>query len=77
MENLTQQQTQEKQERIRRSVLINITIYLIVIAFLAVVNHLASPGYWWVIWPALGWGLGLAISVVSRLLNLDTQNDGR
>lgn len=33
--------------------------YLIVMAGLAAVNLLATPGYLWVVWPALGWGLGL------------------
>ena len=35
--------------------------YAVVIAFLAVVNLLTSPLYFWAIWPALGWGIALAI----------------
>lgn len=33
--------------------------YLIVISCLAVLNLMRNPGYLWVIWPALGWGIGL------------------
>lgn len=36
------------------------TIYALVIAFLCAVNLLSSPHYFWAIWPALGWGLGLS-----------------
>jgi hypothetical protein len=27
---------------------------------LTVINLLTNPGYFWVIWPALGWGIALA-----------------
>jgi transcriptional regulator with XRE-family HTH domain len=33
--------------------------YCIVIAFLTVVNLLTSHHYFWVVWVALGWGLGV------------------
>jgi transcriptional regulator with XRE-family HTH domain len=33
--------------------------YVIVISALAIFNFIKSPNYFWVIWPALGWGLGL------------------
>jgi transcriptional regulator with XRE-family HTH domain len=33
--------------------------YVIVISALAVFNFIKSPSYIWVIWPALGWGLGI------------------
>lgn len=35
--------------------------YLVVNAFLLVVNLLTSPGYLWVRWPVLGWGIGIVI----------------
>jgi transcriptional regulator with XRE-family HTH domain len=38
---------------------IHLAQYGIVISFLAVVNYFTSPHYFWVAWPALGWGLGL------------------
>ena len=33
--------------------------YALVMAGLLVLNLITSPGYFWVIWPALGWGIGL------------------
>ncbi len=33
--------------------------YAIVIFCLCIVNILKSPHYYWVIWPALGWGIGV------------------
>ena len=39
----------------------NLASYVIFIIFLLGVNLMTSPGYLWVIWPALGWGIGVAI----------------
>ena len=39
--------------------------YLLVNGFLVGVNLLTSPQVLWVIWPVLGWGLGLASHAVS------------
>lgn len=39
--------------------------FAVVIPFLALINLFASPSYWWVIWPALGWGLGIAAHAAS------------
>ena len=81
MENLTAKQDgadrRRQQSRIKNRILVNITTYLIVMLFLAVVNFMTSPGYWWVIWPAMGWGLGLIISIVSRLLSIDQDDYGK
>jgi hypothetical protein len=41
--------------------------YALVIGGLALVNALASPGRWWVHWPAFGWGIGLAVHGLSIL----------
>jgi signal transduction histidine kinase len=34
--------------------------YGIIIGFLFIINMMTVPGYLWVVWPALGWGFGLA-----------------
>ncbi|MBB3166966.1 2TM domain-containing protein [Simiduia aestuariiviva] len=39
----------------------NLGSYVIFIAFLFFVNLATSPNYLWVVWPALGWGIGVAI----------------
>lgn len=35
----------------------------LILALLAVVNALTSPGHWWVQWPALGIGIAWVISL--------------
>lgn len=34
--------------------------YVAVILLLAAINLLTSPGYLWFLWPAMGWGIGVA-----------------
>lgn len=43
-----------------KSFYVHLTQYLIVIPILAAINLLGYPDYWWFVWPALGWGLGVA-----------------
>ncbi len=45
--------------RRKRSLYIQFGWYVAIMAFLAVVNAVTYVGYVWVIWPALGWGIGL------------------
>jgi transcriptional regulator with XRE-family HTH domain len=44
---------------------IHLSQYVIVIAALTVLNLVWTPAYWWFIWPALGWGMGVAAHAVS------------
>lgn len=37
----------------------HLVAYVVVNAGLAAINLLTSPGYYWFVWPMLGWGLGL------------------
>jgi len=46
--------------RDQKAFYINLAQYAVVIPVLAAINYFATPGYLWVIWPALGWGLGVA-----------------
>jgi hypothetical protein len=46
-------------ERLRRALFNHAFSYFVVLAFLLAVNLLTSSAYMWVVWPALGWGLGL------------------
>lgn len=38
-----------------------------ILAFLAVVNLMTSPGHWWVQWPALGLGIAWVLSLMRVL----------
>lgn len=42
--------------------------YTLVNGFLVAVNLMTSPGYFWAIWPILGWGLGLAFHFAGTFL---------
>ncbi len=35
----------------------HLTVFLCVITFLVIINYMTSPEYWWVVFPAAGWGL--------------------
>jgi hypothetical protein len=43
-------------------------VYVTVNAFLALVQAQATPAHHWALWPAAGWGLGLAIHAAVVLL---------
>lgn len=43
----------------------NLISYGIVIPFLAILNLMTAPGYLWFLWPALGWGIGIALHAIS------------
>jgi hypothetical protein len=43
-----------------RGFYIHLTVFVLVMTFLLIVNLATSP-VWWVQWPLLGWGLGVAI----------------
>jgi transcriptional regulator with XRE-family HTH domain len=44
---------------------LHLSQYVIVIAALAAINLVWLPSYWWFVWPALGWGMGVAAHAVS------------
>jgi transcriptional regulator with XRE-family HTH domain len=59
---------------------IHFTSYVLVIGALALMNLLTSPGLWWVVWPAFGWGIGVishALSVFGKLPFLDGEWERR
>lgn len=39
--------------------------YVLVLSGLFILNWLTSPGYYWVMWPLLGWGVGLIAHGIS------------
>lgn len=48
----------------RRSFYRHLCTYLFVMGMLVLVNYLYMPAYPWVLWPAAGWGLGVALLAV-------------
>lgn len=43
-------------------------IYVVVIAFLAIINNVTYSGHQWWLWPALGWGIGVVLNFFSVYL---------
>ena len=54
-------------EKLRRRLFNHAFSYVLVMAFLLAVNLLTSTAYMWVVWPALGWGLGLMFHLRAAL----------
>jgi len=43
----------------RVSFKVHLTVYIIIVAFLAWLNYSTSPGYFWFLWVAFGWGIAV------------------
>lgn len=39
----------------------NFTAYIIVNAFLAIINWIFTPHFWWVLFPVFFWGIGVLV----------------
>ncbi|WP_305839842.1 2TM domain-containing protein [Photobacterium leiognathi] len=50
----------------------HLVTYLLVITGLFVINYFTSPDFWWAVWPALGWGIGIVSHALSafEILNI-------
>ncbi len=57
----------EAKKRVRemRDFYWHLASYVIINAFLVALNWWTSPGHWWVFWPIVGWGFGLAFHAAS------------
>ncbi len=52
-----------------RGFYIHCATYCIVNFGLFCINYFFTPGHYWVIWPMLGWGIGLLMNGLSLLKN--------
>src|SRR5262249_18002002 len=52
-------------------------IYLVVIGALYVMNLMTTPDYWWFLWPALGWGIGIGSHAVAVLFPGESKRERR
>ena len=46
----------------------NFTAYIIVNAFLAIINAIYTPQFWWVIFPVFFWGIGVFVSFLKAFV---------
>lgn len=49
----------------------NLKAYVIVNAFLAVINALFSPEFWWVLFPVFFWGIGVLVDFARAFVFTD------
>lgn len=54
--------------RAKRAFWVHLSVYILVNAFLVVVWAASSAGYFWPVWPMLGWGIGVAAHALSVFL---------
>ena len=55
---------------------IHLLVFVIVMVALLITNWLATPELWWVQWPFVGWGIGVAahaLAVFGRLPSFVTR----
>lgn len=57
-----------KHAEVKYGFYVHFFVYLAVIGLLLVINLLTGTEYLWVIWPALGWGVGVLLHAVSVFL---------
>jgi hypothetical protein len=64
---MTEEQRQQAIRRIqaKRGFRAHFAVYLAVNALLVAIWALTSAGYFWPVWPMLGWGIGVAAHAVS------------
>jgi two-component system LytT family sensor kinase len=64
---MTAQQLRRARRRVRRlrEFDVHLAIFVVAIGGIALLNWIVSPTFWWVVFPAIGWGIGLAAHAVS------------
>ncbi|HEX6129609.1 MAG TPA: 2TM domain-containing protein [Candidatus Limnocylindria bacterium] len=48
-----------------REFYVHLAIYLAVIGGAALLNWIFTPTFWWVLFPAIGWGIAIAAHAIS------------
>ena len=49
----------------------NFIAYIIVNAFLALINYFATPEFWWVLFPVFFWGIGVLVDFLKAFVFVD------
>lgn len=55
----------ERRADVKLAFKVHLLAYLLVNAGLVAINLATSPGYFWAVWPIIGWGLGLAAHAIA------------
>lgn len=49
----------------------NFAVYVIVNTFLAIINAIYTPEFWWVIFPVFFWGIGIFVGFLKAFVFTD------
>lgn len=61
MNTQTAEQTAHQNAKLKVEFKIHLVVYLAVNSLLAIINISLTPENLWVIWPVMGWGIGIII----------------
>ena len=64
MKTQTAEQTAHQYAKLKVEFRIHLITYIAVNALLAAINLILTPEYIWVIWPVMGWGIGLVVLAI-------------
>jgi len=69
---MTEERAKQVRQRVRqlRGFYVHFAIYTVVIAGIALINWITSPSFWLVVWPMVGWGIGLAARRIGHVRGL-------
>ena len=64
---MTAQRVQRARRRVRRlrEFYVHAAVFAVVIGGLALLNWLTTPTFWWIVFPAIAWGIGLGSHAVA------------
>lgn len=65
MNNQEARQRAKKMVEAKIGFYIHLAVYVVVIAFLAIINYSTSTEYIWFKWPLIGWGIAVIIHALS------------
>jgi len=65
MKTQNAEQTAYQNAKLKVEFRIHFITYVVVNLILAAINLILSPESLWVIWPVLGWGIGLAVHAIN------------
>ena len=65
MKTQTAEHTAHQNAKLKVEFKIHLITYIAVNALLAAINLILTPDYIWVIWPVLGWGIGLIVHAIN------------
>ena len=61
MTNTNDYATARKRAEAKYGFFIHAAVYAAVMALLVIINLVTSPGYFWFIWPLIGWGFAVLL----------------